>query len=239
MGLVCIVPHPSTGWLNMRNECMKNWISFLWRLASIAIALWLSACSAAPAPIENRNPLLGDAKTYGFGVSQSKDDFANVEVAQLNFGMYKTRRSWEAILPNRGSTRYAALSYYYPFDMRWKLKDGREFIIENVDTAAVMREYLKTHQLLLQPQQEKRLRHPVGDYDPAIVVGVKDDTVVIKWQITMNRTPVEKRLPVMVNGKPAMDGTPWKLENEEYFVTALKGIPTSGIDFTKQYEVRK
>lgn len=181
----------------------------------------------------------GDAQTYGFGVSQSKEDFANVEIAQLSFGLHKNRRSWEPVLPNKGSTRYAALRYYYPFDVRWKLKDGREFIVENIDTAAIMREYFKTHQILLQHQQEKRMRHPVGDYDPSLVVGVKDDAVVVKWLLVLNRTPVEKRLPVIVNGKPAMDGTPWKLEKEEYFVTALKGNSTRAIDFSKYDEFSK
>ncbi len=164
-----------------------------------------------------------------------------MEVAQLSFGMFSTQRSWNAILPNsRGSTRYASLRIYYPFDVRWKLKDGREFIVENVDTAAIMREYFKTHQILLQHQREKRPIELLSDNaSPTVVVSVKDDKVVIKWLVVLNRTPVEKRFPVIVNGTPARDGTLWKLEDEEHYVTSIPGKPTSGIDFKKQWEVLK
>jgi hypothetical protein len=222
-----------------------------WRKLIVVCSLFLAACVSAPptpptppsAPLalpSSAGPFPGDAKTYGFGVSQRKEDFENVEVAQLNFGMYKNQRSWAVILPeSRGSTRYASLPAYYPFDVRWKLKDGREFIVENVDTAALMREYFKTHQILLQHQRENRPRHPVGDFDPSVVVGVKDDKVVVKWLLVLNGTAIDKRLPVIVNGKPAMDGTPWKLEDEEHYVTSIPVKPTSGIDFKKQWEFLK
>lgn len=212
------------------------------------VSLCLAACAGTPAISSGSvntaslattdQPMPGDADTYGFGISQSKEDFANVEIAQLNFGMYKTQRSWGAILPNRGSVRYAALRAYYPVDVRWKLKDGREFILENIDTAAIMREYFKTNNFLLQHQREKREK-VLGDSGPDLQFGVKDDTVVIKWGLVLNRTPVDKRFPVIVNGIPARDGTLWKLEREEHFVIALKGKPTSGIDFTKTAEVLK
>jgi hypothetical protein len=45
----------------------------------------------------------GDAQFYGFGVSQSKEDFANVEVAQYHLGMYKTQRWWGRITVGRGA----------------------------------------------------------------------------------------------------------------------------------------
>jgi hypothetical protein len=173
------------------------------------------------------NPMPGDAEFYGFGVLQSKEDFANVEVAQLNFGIYRTGRAWEAILPNRGSVRYGALRTYYPVDVRWKLKDGREFILEDIDTAAIMREYFKTNNFLLHHQRLERARFFSGDYDPALQFGVKDDTVVIKWDLILNHTPPKERYQVSgaVN--------PWNTEHEEHFVIALKGKPTSGIDFSK------
>lgn len=215
----------------------------------LAAALAMASCANAPtntgtssvnaAPATTAQPMPGDAQFYGFGVLQNKEDFANVEIAQLNFGLYKTQRSWAAILPNTGSVRFGALRAYYPFDVRWKLKDGREFILENIDTLSIMREYFKTNNFLLQHQREKRQREPFGDHDPALQFGVKDDTVVIKWNLVLNQTPVDKRFPVVVNGIPARDGTLWKLEHEEHFVTALKGKPASGIDFTKTFEVLK
>jgi hypothetical protein len=212
----------------------------LHRLTLLLLALWLSACASNPYPsAQSAVPMPGDADTYGFGVGQSKEDFANVEIAQYNFGMYKTQRSWGRITAGRASASYLGLRAYYPFDVRWKLKDGREFILENIDTAAIMREYFKTNNLLLQHQQEGRKRDPVGDYDPELHFGIKGDTVVITWGLVMNRTPVNQRLPVIVNGKPARDGTPWKLEREEHFITALKSNQTSGIDFTKTWEFFK
>lgn len=205
----------------------------LHRLALLFLALCLSACaSTATTSAQNANPMPGDAQFYGFGISQSKEDFENVEIAQDNFGMYKTSRTWIKFGPGRG-VEYAALSAYYPFSVRWKLKDGREFILENIDTAAIMREYFKTNQLLLIHQRENRPRHPVGDYDPALQFGVKDDTVVIKWLLILNHTPPNQRL------QPSGAVNPWKTEHEEHFVTALKGKPTSGIDFKKTYEFFK
>lgn len=204
------------------------------RFVLLGLALCLVACASHPtAPAQNAIPMPGDATTYGFGVSQSKEDFANVEIAQLNFGMYKTQRSWQRILPNKGSARYLGLRAYYPVDVRWKLKDGREFILEGIDTESVMRAYFQTNQLQLIHQREKRLRHPVGDYDPALQVGVKNDTVVIKWLLILNHTPPSQRL----QASGAVN--PWNTEYEEHFVTAIKGQPTSGIDFSKTFEARK
>lgn len=207
------------------------------------VCLGLAACAGTPAISSSSvntaslaatdQPMPGDADTYGFGISQSKEDFANVEIAQYHFGMYKTQRSWRNITSGRGGANWLGLRAYYPVDVRWKLKDGREFILENIDTAAIMREYFKTNQLLLIHQREKRPRHPVGDYDPALQFGVKDDTVVIKWLLILNHTPPNQRL----QSSGAVN--PWNTEHEEHFVIALKGKPTSGIDFTKTTEVLK
>ena len=222
------------------NRLLTAWI--------LAASFALASCASVPAntgasgvsaaAISTAQPMPGDAQFYGFGLSQSKEDFANVEIAQSNFGMYRTNRTWIKFGVGRG-VGYAALRAYYPFDVRWKLKDGREYILENIDTASIMREYFKANNFLLQHQREKRQREPFGDYDPALQFGVKDDTVVIKWNLVLNQTPVDKRFPVIVNGIPARDGTMWKLVNEEHFVTALKGKPTSGIDFSKTFEALK
>jgi hypothetical protein len=212
-------------------------------VATITLAALLQGCSspnaansaAAPAAAlqtNNPNPMPGDAEFYGFGISQKKEDLVNVEIAQYNLGLYKTRRSW-----GQGMT-IGVLRTYFPVDVRWKLKDGREFILENIDTAAIMREYFKTNNFLLQHQRENRQK-VLGDASPDLQFGVKNDTVVIKWGLTLNKTPLDKRFPVIVNGIPARDGTLWKLEQEEHFVIAIKGKPTSGIDFSKTEEFLK
>jgi hypothetical protein len=209
------------------------------RFVLLGLALCLVACASHPtASAQNAIPMPGDAQFYGFGVFQPKEDFANVEIAQLNFGMNKTRRSWEAILPNRGSARYAGLRAYYPVDVRWKLKDGREFILEGIDTARVMHEYFKDNNFLLQHQREKREKS-LGDASPTLVFGVKDDTVVIQWLLVLIQTPLDKRFPIIVNGIPSVDGTLWKTERELHLVINLKGKPVSGIDFKKTDEFLK
>lgn len=208
------------------------WLAITLVLASCANVPVAASSNATASPVSTAQPMPGDAQFYGFGILQSKEDFANVEIAQSNFGMYKTNRTWVKFGVGRG-VGYAALRAYYPFDVRWKLKDGREFMLENIDTAAIMREYFKTNQLLLIHQRENRPRHPVGDYDPALQFGVKDDTVVIKWLLILNRTPPSQRL------QPNGAVNPWNTEHEEHYVTALKGKPVSGIDFTKTFEVLK
>ncbi len=120
---------------------------------------------------------------------------------------------------------------YYPLHVRWKLKDGREFILENIDTAALMREYFKTHKLQLQWQREGRPQAKVGEGSPLLAHEVKDDTVILKWVITINRTPVNERLT------PTGAANYWDTYDEEHVVAVLKGIPTSGIDFRKTREL--
>ena len=212
---------------------------------ALTAALALASCASVPAntsgsgsantnpsQVSTSQPMPGDAQTYGFGISQTKEDFANVEIAQYFLGLYKTERWWGRITVGRGAN-VIGLRAYYPVDMRWKLKDGREFMLENIDTVGIMREYFKTNQLELIHQRENRPRHPVGDYDPALQFGVKDDTVVIKWLLILNRTPPGQRL------QPSGAVNPWDTVHEEHFVIALKGKPTSGIDFTKTVEFFK
>jgi hypothetical protein len=208
------------------------------KLLLITIFGLLAACASNPYPsAQSAVPMPGDAQFYGFGVSQSKEDFANVEVAQYYLGLYKTDRWWGRISIGKGAN-VLGLRAYYPVDVRWKLKDGREFILENIDMATIMREYFKSNNFLLQHQREKREK-VLGDPSPDLQIGVKDEAVVIKWLLVLNRTPLDKRFPIIVNGIPSRDGTLWKLEYEEHFVTTLKGNLTSGIDFTKTYEVLK
>jgi hypothetical protein len=170
---------------------------------------------------------------YSFGPGQTKENFENVERAQYDYALWLGRH-WGAMGPlGRATANRIGLQLYYPLHVRWKLKDGREFILENIDVAAIMREYFKTHSLRLQWQREGRPRDKVGDFEPLLAFEVKDDTVILKWVITINRTPVNERLT------PTGAATRWDTYDEEHVVAILKANPTSGIDFSKTYERRQ
>ena len=164
---------------------------------------------------------------YSYGPGQTRENFENVEFAQYNYAVWPGRH-WGAMGPQlSASANRIGLQSYYPLHVRWKLKDGREFILENIDTAAIMREYFTTHQLQLQWQKEGRLKAQVGDLGPLLAHEVKDDTVILKWVITFNLTPVAQRLT------QTGAATKWEFRDDEYIVAVLKGQPTSGIDFNK------
>lgn len=175
----------------------------------------------------------GGSQFYSYGVVQSKENFANVERAQSDYTMFVTERTWSDDKVVRAPGHLNMLQAYYPLHVRWKLKDGREFILENIDIRSIMREYFRTHDIQLQWQREGRPRARSGDYDPSLVHEVKDDTVIIKWFLRINNTPVSERFDA--TGQV----TRWKISDEEFIVTTLKGNPTSGIDFEKKWEFKK
>ena len=178
-------------------------------------------------------PIPGGYWMYAFGLSQKPEDLVNVEIAQSYYGIWAEIRSWTRITPGRrASGNKLGLQAYYPLHVRWKLKDGREFIAENIDVAAIMREYFKTHNLQLQWQREGRVRDRVGDFAPLLAHEVKNDTVLLKWVITINRTPVNERLT------STGAATQWDTYDEEHVVTTIQGTPTRDIDFSKTRELR-
>ncbi|TXT37572.1 MAG: hypothetical protein FD135_3498 [Comamonadaceae bacterium] len=201
-------------------------------------ALFLSACATGSGGhggvAQGRDYFPGGSPDYAWGISQTKEDFVNVEQAQSYSGLYSRQRTWQNItVSSRASATILGLNAYYPLHVRWKLKDGREFMLENIDIAAIMREYFKSHDIQLQWQRERRPMDSVGDYGPLLTHEVKDDTVRIKWVISTNHTPVDKRL---TTSKAA---TKWQITDEEHLVTTLQGVPTHDIDFNNWYEVRK
>ena len=202
-------------------------------LMLILAALVLAACASQGSIAQQRAPLPGDAQFYSYGVSQSKENFANVARAQSQVGLYTKEKYWHDIRPMRAPASINMLQIYYPMSVRWELKDGRQFILENIDVAAIMREYFKTHRLELQHQKEGRQRDSVGDYGPAFVHEIQDDVVILKWLITTNQTPVNQRL--QANGA----ANKWQLKEEEFPVIELKGKPTTGIDFEKKWEFNR
>ncbi|MDT8991965.1 hypothetical protein RQP54_13925 [Curvibacter sp. APW13] len=221
---------------------MTRWIRWVGLLALVC-GLWGCAASVGSvqsvAPSANAStagtsqvkagvaPIPGGYWMYSYGPGQTYANWANVELAQYDYALWAGRRWRDMGAQGRASANKLGLQAYYPLHVRWKLKDGREFILENIDTAAVMREYFKTHQLQLQWQRERRPRDGLGDYEPLLAHEVKDNTVILKWVITINRTPVNERTG------PDGKTKPWDTYDEEHIVAVLPGNPTSGIDFTK------
>jgi hypothetical protein len=177
--------------------------------------------------------LPGGAQFYSYGVSQSKENFENIERAQSDYTLFTKSRHWGDDKPSKPYVNILGLQTYYPLHVRWRLKDGREFIAEAIDIRAIMREYFKTNQIKLPWQLERRSKAPHGDYPPSLVHELKDDAVIIKWRITTNLTPVEERFA------PSGAAVKWKLSDQEFIVTTIKGTPTSGIDFENRYETKK
>ncbi|RYG28535.1 MAG: hypothetical protein EON93_18415, partial [Burkholderiales bacterium] len=150
----------------MRGEIMNR---FFRRIALVFIALLLSACAHQQgSTFQGRAPLPGDAQFYSYGISQSKENFADVARAQSHIGLYTKQRTWTDIHPMRAPAMINMLQIYYPMSVRWELKDGRQFILENIDVAAIMREYFKTHRLEMPYQREHRQRAE-GDSDASLV----------------------------------------------------------------------
>ena len=202
-----------------------------WRwVGSTILVLYLLGCaSGANTPaVQGRDIFPSGTTMYSWGWSQKAEDFANVEHAQSGLRLDRdARRMWTRIPVEKSAfPSIGALGGYYPMYVRWKLKDGREFILEDIDLRSIMREYFKTNELILPWQRERRPRVLLSDPDPILAHEVKDDTVRIKWVVRINTTPVNQRIG------PGGAANPWKFSQEEHLVTTIKGVPTSRIDFT-------
>lgn len=209
-------------------------------LGVVALAIGLVACAGGPGaggsgsagrtPPRIAAPLPGGVQFYAWGYGQTFENFVNVERAQSEYSRYRTSLRWSDDGPsNTAGTTIGGLQAYLPLHVRWKLKDGREFILENIDINAIMLDYFKTHTLQMQWQREGRPEH-FGDAYPLLAHEVKDDTVIIKWVIRINHTPVNERLT------PTGAATKWDIRYEEHIVTTLRGQPTQGIDFENKQQ---
>ncbi|MDT8992062.1 hypothetical protein RQP54_14410 [Curvibacter sp. APW13] len=216
---------------------MERWMHALGLLALVG-GLWgcagtsgVARVDGMPSASERQEPDVfpGGLNGYNWGYGQTFENFANVEIAQSEYSPQKDVLWWGRDTPSLGTgATMGLLTAYWPLHVRWKLKDGREFILENIDLRPIMREYFRTHRIELQWQREKRERM-FGDFDAATLIHqVKDDTVLIEWVVTINKTPPDQR--ILPNGKAAR----WEFADERFPVTTLKGQPTSGIDFTNQ-----
>jgi hypothetical protein len=207
---------------------MARMLSMMWRgLVALGLVLAAYVGAAADEGMPGRDRFPGGSPTYSFGVAQSPENFANVRYAEVAEGLYPGERYWGRFGPGVAPGTQAALTRYFPFSVRWELKDGRQFLLENIDVRAIMREYFRDprNHLVLPWQREGRPRAAVGDMDPALVYEVKDDVLRLKWLLTINRTPVGQRL------LPTGEAAPWDLVYEEHLVKEIPGVPVQGIDF--------
>lgn len=213
-------------------------------LTGALVAITLTACAGGVPPTgsldaaltvpSGRDYLPGGYWMYAWGIAQTKENFANVERAQSTYEIATKQRVWKNTeAGGRPSATMLGLQSYLPLHVRWKLKDGREFILENIDIRRIMQEYFKTHEIKLQWQIENRAQDRVGDFSPMLSFEVKDEFVLIKWVITINKTPVSQRLTV------SGAATRWDTFDQYYPVTTIPGKPTSNIDFSKQFEFFK
>jgi hypothetical protein len=225
---------------------MKTFIyKVLTWLAACALALGLAGCIAnIPLPVRGDENIFaqpaqtdvfpGGVSSFSMGPFQKKENFVNIERAQWNRTLSKAERVWGDIIPSASAIgNLGNMQSYFPFDVRWKLKDGREFILENIDTRGISNDYLSRNPLQMGWQRENRPRHSVGDGNAILCFELKDDTVFLKWVIRINRTPVNLRLTA------TGAATQWDVYDEGHAMTAIKGTPTSNIDFNKTYELRK
>ena len=154
--------------------------------------------------------------------------------AQTAWGIYANERTWIDTRPGIAPARLAMISFYFPFSVRWELKDGRQFLLENIDVRAIMREHFRDpkNDLVLSWQREGRPKFHTGDAYPALVYEIKDDVVRLKWLLAVNRTPVDQR--ILPSGAAAR----WDVVQEEYLVREIPGKPLQGIDFEQDWEQR-
>ncbi|MBA3772341.1 MAG: hypothetical protein H0X13_07620 [Ramlibacter sp.] len=209
---------------------MNRWLRLLWVALLLAV---LQACASINhAPTGGRIPIPGGS--YSWGTSQKVEDFSNVEIAQSRILMYSDHTSpWKEIFTSRiAMAQIIGLQSYFPMQARWRLKDGREFVLKFVDQEALVRDYLKTHELKVQWEREGR-KFALGDALAKLTHDIKDDALRLKWVVTLNRTPVSQRL------RPGGAANPWTFEDEEHVIAVIKGVPASGIDFTQTYDSLK
>jgi hypothetical protein len=197
------------------------------------LALAAAACSTLPGASIGPDYLPGGVRFYSAGSALDKEYMSkHVKRVQYDYSLYASQRTWTDSRAGPVPSSVNMLQAYYPLHVRWELKDGRQFIAENIDIRGLMREYFKTHDIQMQWQREGR-EQGVGDSDPSLVYEVQEDEVIVKWFITINQTPLKERI------LPTGAATRWKFTTEQYVVGAVKGKPTTGIDFEQQWEFNR
>lgn len=208
----------------------------------LLLAYCLAACASNSGSAWNppyqgeRDFFPGGVGVYSYGNGQTKENFSNIERAQSSYSPFKKDRSWTDFGGTRvPSANLLGLNAYYPLHVRWKLKDGREFMLEDIDIRVIMREYFKTNKqtIQLQWQRERRPWEVGDDQDATLIHDIKDDTLILKWNVTLNLTPSGKRL------QPNGAANKWIFKNEQYVITTIPGVPTQGINFNERWEFNR
>jgi hypothetical protein len=196
------------------------WVRFL---CIVGIALVVLGC--APATLSPASSARGSVAIpsgqYSWGIDQRADDFADVEIAQSALLVSGGPSAWRSIVPTRyEAANLLSLERYYVMRARWKLKDGREFVLESVDIEAIMREYFSTHPPIRVQWEREGRPYELGDALPQLVHDVKGDSLRLRWVLRINRTPVQQRR-----------SSPWAIEREVYPIAEIKGRQTTGLNF--------
>ena len=108
-----------------------------------------SGAGGGGAVAQGRDYFPGGSRDYAWGGGgQSKESLVNLARAQYEYSASTKSRHWiDAQVSSVATATMIGLQAYYPLHVRWKLKDGREFIQENIDISSIMREYFKTHEI--------------------------------------------------------------------------------------------
>ena len=206
---------------------VRDWLRFS---AVTTLLVGLMAC-ATNGDVPGSNSFPGGYQRYDFGHAQPATTFGNIEIAQYAYVLNAREYGWSRVVPyySSPSPNIGGLTTYYPLSVRWRLKDGREFILDRADLRPFMATYFKTNRIDLPWQKENRQEYPVGDPSPALGFEIQEDAVIVKWTIRTNQTPPNERLT------PTGAATKWRITNEQFIVTRIAGVPTQGIDFSKQW----
>ncbi len=212
----------------------------------LIVALVLSACSTATRydlhrqqfvdGMVIRDYFLGGADSYCFShYTKDKEQFdSTIEKAEASFETSLTDRHW---IPIRSSKNHSCgtsgMRYYYQISARWKLKDGREFMIDRLNVRPLMREFFKTQDAPMQWVVGGRAKG-IGDGEPGVLLDVQGDSIVLYWVNHLNDQPFAERL--IPDAQYPKGRYIAKLRKEYYTAATVKGTPTSGIDFNKTYE---
>jgi hypothetical protein len=221
----------------MRRQLEK----FLAICGALLISLSIASCASegvtramSGPPRVQTDIFPGGSSSFSMGPFQKKENFVNVERAQWNFSAGRSGRFWGDIQPSiYPVATLNILQSYRPLDVRWKLKDGREFFLDDVDIRSISNDFLRKYPIQLQWQREGRPREKVGDGDPVLCFEIRNDELILKWIVRINNTPPNQRLTA--NGA----ATRWEIQHEETLVTTIKGNRIVGINFNTTYEPPK
>lgn len=209
-------------------------------LATVLLAQALAGCESLRAgvwslpgrPVQ-RTLIPGDAPTFSVGYSQDREYFKEYVVnAQYAYHLHRSSRTWVDIYLDVGA--FIGWDIWpAPISVRWELKDGRKFIVDDIPTSRYAAEFRDRMWVPLQHHRERR-PPAMWDADPMLAVEVWEDMAILKWHVPLNLTPPSERTPYTPNKKLK----PHKFTFEEYVIAEVKGHPVTTIDFRQTWEPR-